>query len=96
MLVSLCQSCESILSKASFSFSSVAQSDMRMYRSPLLPNMNPGVMNTRALYSTLSAKDSDDCSSAGMRPQRNSPRCPGSNVQPKRVIIFSAILRREA
>ena len=37
-----------ILSNASANFSSLAQREMRMYRLPLLPKMNPGVMNTRA------------------------------------------------
>ena len=51
-----------ILSRASFILSSFAQRLMRMYRLPLLPKMNPGVMNTLALWSTASVKSSTSAS----------------------------------
>ena len=43
-----CLNVFSMRSNAHLSFSSLAQSDILMYLSPLEPNMNPGVMNTRA------------------------------------------------
>ena len=44
--------------KASSIFSSLAQSDIRTYLSPLLPKINPGVMNTLARCNTFSVSSS--------------------------------------
>ena len=83
-----------ILSRASFILSSFAQRLMRMYRLPLLPKMNPGVMNTLALWSTASVKSSTSAYRSGIFPQRNIPTCFGSKVHPKAFIMSSAMTRR--
>ena len=55
---------------ASASLPSLQQSEMRMYLLPLLPKMNPGVMNTRASCNTRSVSSSTSAQLSGIFPQR--------------------------
>lgn len=54
---------------ASASLSSLQQSEMRIYLFPLLPKMNPGVMNTCASCNTRSVSFSTSAQLSGIFPK---------------------------
>ena len=54
---------------------SLQQSEIRIYLAPLLPKINPGVINTLASCSTFSVSSSTSLQEAGIFPQRNMPTC---------------------
>ena len=79
---------------ASSNLWSLQQSEMRIYRFPLFPKINPGVMNTRALCNTFSVNSSTSAQLSGIFPQRNIPTCFSSYVHPSACMISLARWRR--